>query len=118
MLNNLFNPKEFNNSISIEGQDTKILKEILNLMLLIRKTEQQLALAKKNGLINGPVHLGVGQEAIAAGISQNLKKTDKIFGNHRSHSHLLALNPNFINYLLKFLEKKLDFQKAWEDQCI
>jgi len=112
MLNNLFNPKEFNNPISIEGQDTKILKEILNLMLLIRKTEQQLALAKKNGLINGPVHLGVGQEAIAAGISQNLKKTDSVFGNHRSHSHLLALNPNFYKLFAEVLGKKTGFSKG------
>ena len=44
-------------------------------MLLIRKTEQQLAWGKKNNLIGGPVHLGVGQEAIAVGVSQNLKKT-------------------------------------------
>ena len=112
MLNNLFNPKEFNNSISIEGQDTKILKEILNLMLLIRKTEQQLALAKKNGLINGPVHLGVGQEAIAAGISQNLKKTDRVFGNHRSHSHLLALNPDFYKLFAEVLGKETGFSKG------
>jgi len=112
MLNNLFNPKEFNNPISIEDQDTKILKEILNLMLLIRKTEQQLALAKKNGLINGPVHLGVGQEAIAAGISQNLKKTDSVFGNHRSHSHLLALNPNFYKLFAEVLGKKTGFSKG------
>ena len=47
MLDKLFNPQEYHNPISIEGQDIKILKKILNLMLTIRKTEQQLALAKK-----------------------------------------------------------------------
>ena len=101
MKNNLFNPKHLHDPISIEGQDIEILKKMLHLMLLIRKTEQQLAFARKNGIIGGPVHLGVGQEAIAVGISQNLKKTDRVFGGHRSHSHLLALNPNF--YKLFFL---------------
>jgi pyruvate dehydrogenase E1 component alpha subunit len=43
-------------------------------MTTIRKTENQLALGRKEGLIGGPVHLGVGQEAIAVGVSKNLKK--------------------------------------------
>ena len=112
MLDKLFNPQEFHNPISNEGQDIKILKKILNLMLTIRKTEQQLALAKKNGLIGGPVHLGVGQEAIAVGISQNLKKTDRVFGNHRSHSHLLALNPDFYKLFAEVLGKETGFSKG------
>ena len=112
MLDKLFNPQEYHNPISIEGQDIKILKKILNLMLTIRKTEQQLALAKKNGLIGGPVHLGVGQEAIAVGISQNLKKTDRVFGNHRSHSHLLALNPDFYKLFSEVLGKETGFSKG------
>ncbi|MDC3027518.1 thiamine pyrophosphate-dependent dehydrogenase E1 component subunit alpha [Candidatus Pelagibacter sp.] len=112
MLSKLLNPQEFHNPISIDGQDMKILKKILNLMLTIRKTEQQLALAKKNGLIGGPVHLGVGQEAIAVGISQNLKKTDRVFGNHRSHSHLLALNPNFYKLFAEVLGKETGFSKG------
>ena len=112
MLDKLFNPQEYHNPISIEGQDIKILKKILNLMLTIRKTEQQLALAKKNGLIGGPVHLGVGQEAIAVGISQNLKKTDRVFGNHRSHSHLLALNPDFYKLFAEVLGKETGFSKG------
>ena len=112
MLDKLFNPQEYHNPISIEGQDIKILKKILNLMLTIRKTEQQLALAKKNGLVGGPVHLGVGQEAIAVGISQNLKKTDRVFGNHRSHSHLLALNPDFYKLFAEVLGKETGFSKG------
>ena len=112
MLDKLFNPQEFHNPISIEGQDIKILKKILNLMLTIRKTEQQLAFGRKNGLIGGPVHLGVGQEAIAVGISENLKKTDRVFGNLRSHSHLLALNPDFYKLFAEVLGKETGFSKG------
>ena len=50
-----------------------------------------MAYHKKIGEIIGPVHLGAGQEAIAVGISENLRKTDRIFGAHRSHAHLLSL---------------------------
>jgi TPP-dependent pyruvate/acetoin dehydrogenase alpha subunit len=113
MINSLFNSKQFQDPISIEGQDIqKKLKKILHLMILIRKTEQHLAFARKNGLIGGPVHLGVGQEAIAVGISQNLKKTDRVFGGHRSHSHLLALNPDFYKLFAEVLCKETGFAKG------
>ena len=91
----LSDPKKYNDPISIENQDIQTLKRMLRSMLIIRKTEQQLALGRKDGLIGGPVHLGAGQEAIAVGVSECLQKTDRVFGAHRSHSHLLALNPDF-----------------------
>jgi TPP-dependent pyruvate/acetoin dehydrogenase alpha subunit len=108
----LFNLKQFQDPILIEGQDIEMLKKMLHLMILIRKTEQQLAYARKNGLINGPVHLGVGQEAIAVGISQNLKITDRVFGGHRSHSHLLALNLDFYKLFAEVLGKETGFSKG------
>ena len=111
-LKELSNPEKYHDSISIDNQDASALKNILSRMLLIRKTEQQLALGRKNGLIGGPVHLGVGQEAIAVGISQNLRKTDRVFGAHRSHSHLLALNPNFYRLFAEVLGKKTGFSKG------
>lgn len=75
-------------------------KELLKLhkkMLLIRKVELKVADLAKNKVINTPVHLSVGQEAIAVGISENLKQTDQVFGNHRSHSHILAKGTD-LNY--------------------
>ena len=111
-LKDLSNPKKFHNSISIDSEDTETLQQMLSSMLLIRKTEHQLAFGKKNNLIGGPVHLGAGQEAIAVGISQNLKKTDRVFGAHRSHSHLLALNPNFYKLFAEVLGKETGFSKG------
>lgn len=112
MTTNLFSSKSFHDPISIHGMDIKRLKKMLKLMLIIRKTEQYLALAKKKTLIGGPVHLGAGQEAIAVGISQNLKKTDRVFGAHRSHSHLLALNPDFYKLFAEVLGKETGFSKG------
>ena len=111
-LKELSNPKKYNNPISINNQDANTLQQMLSTMLLIRKTEQQLALGKKNNLIGGPVHLGAGQEAIAVGVSQNLRKTDRVFGAHRSHSHLLALNPNFYKLFAEVLGKETGFSKG------
>ncbi len=114
MPDKLFNPSEFKFTeiISIKGQNNKTLEKILERMLLIRKTEQKLAQSKKDQLISGPVHLGVGQEAIAVGISQNLRKTDRVFGAHRSHAHLLALNPNIYKLFAEVLAKKTGFSKG------
>jgi len=111
-LKGLSNPEKYHNPISINNQDIDVLKNMLNAMLLIRKTEKQLALGRKNGIIGGPVHLGVGQEAIAVGVSKNLQKTDRIFGGHRSHSHLLALNPDFYRLFAEVLGKKTGFSKG------
>ena len=111
-LKELSNPKKYHDPISIDDQDVDTLKDMLRTMLIIRKTEQQLALGRKNGLIGGPVHLGAGQEAIAVGISQNLRKTDRVFGAHRSHSHLLALNPDFYRLFAEVLGKKTGFSKG------
>ena len=111
-LKHLDNPKKYHDPISIKNQDAGILINMLSTMLLIRMTEQRLALERKNGLIGGPVHLGAGQEAIAVGISQNLKKTDRVFGAHRSHSHLLALNPDFYKLFAEVLGKVTGFSKG------
>ncbi|MBU3738468.1 MAG: thiamine pyrophosphate-dependent dehydrogenase E1 component subunit alpha [Rhodoferax sp.] len=60
-------------------------------MMRVRAVERRLAEARRDGLVGGPVHLGVGQEAVAVGVSASLRAGDRVFGAHRSHSHLLAL---------------------------
>ena len=111
-LKELSDPSKFHQLLDIENGDPEYLLDGLKLMIIIRKTEQQLALARKDGFIGGPVHLGAGQEAIAVGVSKSLKKTDRIFGAHRSHSHLLALNPDFYRLFAEVLGKSTGFSKG------
>jgi TPP-dependent pyruvate/acetoin dehydrogenase alpha subunit len=111
-LKKLSDPGGYQGSIDISSWGADILIGMLSAMLLIRKTEQKLAKGRKNKLIGGPVHLGAGQEAIAVGISESLKKTDRVFGAHRSHSHLLALNPDFYRLFAEVLGKKTGFSKG------
>ncbi len=63
---------------------------ILKMMFYIRYTEEKIANEYKKGYMKCPVHLYVGQEAIATGICLNLLKEDYITSNHRSHGHYLA----------------------------
>ncbi|SFV87807.1 Pyruvate dehydrogenase E1 component alpha subunit [hydrothermal vent metagenome] len=111
-LKELSNPEKYHEAILIKGWDANVLQSLLKSMILIRKTEQKLALGRKDGLIGGPVHLGAGQEAIAVGVSQNLRATDRVFGAHRSHAHLLALNPDFYKLFAEVLGKETGFSKG------
>ena len=63
---------------------------MLSSMMLIRKTEEQLASDSKAGKLPGNVHTYVGQEAIAVGVCANLKDSDYITSTHRGHGHFLA----------------------------
>ena len=87
-------------------------EQLLIKMLGIRLAEQKIAEAKKIGQIGGPVHLGVGQEAIAVGISESLTTSDRVFGAHRSHAHLLALDLNFHGLFAEVLGRKTGFSKG------
>ncbi len=111
-LKGLSDPTKFHEPLRLQGIDQKILINMIKSMIIIRKTEQKLAQSRREGLIGGPVHLGAGQEAIAVGISQSLRPSDRVFGAHRSHSHLLALNPDFYKLFAEVLGKKTGFSKG------
>ena len=42
------------------------------------------------GEVAGLVHLGIGQEAVAVGVSASLREDDLVFSSHRAHGHFLA----------------------------
>lgn len=90
-LGTLADPERHRDPVDIAGVSDTDLEQYLARMLLIRHAEQCLAVGRQQGLIGGPVHLGVGQEAVAVGVSAELRSTDRVFGAHRSHSHVLAM---------------------------
>ena len=63
-------------------------------MLRIRSVEEYISKKYKEEKMRCPIHLSVGQEAIAVAICQNLKNSDKIVTAHRSHAHFLAKGGN------------------------
>lgn len=104
-VGDLADPSKYHQPVDIRGQDPVVLKAQLRMMLTIRVVEQHLALKRKEGLIGGPVHLGVGQEAVAVGVSEWLRSSDKVFGGHRSHSHALALGASIHGLFAEVLGK-------------
>ena len=75
-------------------------------MLRIRKVEERISSTYKEQEIRCPVHLSIGQEAIAVGICENLKNTDKIVTAHRSHAHYLAKGGSLNGMLAELYGKK------------
>jgi TPP-dependent pyruvate/acetoin dehydrogenase alpha subunit len=68
-------------------------EELLGLyrsMLLIRRMEERLGEVVKTGELPGPVHLYIGQEAVAVGVCACLGDRDWIASTHRGHGHFLA----------------------------
>lgn len=63
---------------------------LLYQMLRIRMIEEKIVALYPQQEIRCPVHLCIGQEAIAAGVIAQLKKSDIVLSNHRSHGHYLA----------------------------
>src|SRR5229473_1513973 len=68
----------------------ELLLSLCRGMLLIRRTEEQLARSHQRGLIHGACHTYVGEEAIAVGVCAHLRAEDVVFSTHRGHGHALA----------------------------
>lgn len=108
----LLDPDLLHSQINIDGMEPKLLLGFLESMLRIRVVERVLAEKRREGLIGGPVHLGVGQEAVAVGVSATLTKSDRVFGAHRSHSHLLALGSDVFGLFAEVLGRDAGLSKG------
>ncbi len=75
-------------------------------MLLIRTAEQEIADLYMKNKIMSFVHFYVGQEAVAVGVCDALKKEDRILGNHRSHGHYLAKGGDLKKMVCELLGKE------------
>ncbi len=59
-------------------------------LILVRLTEEAIVAEYGNQEMKCPVHLSIGQEAVAVGVCEALEHTDVAFSTHRCHSHYLA----------------------------
>lgn len=64
--------------------------EAYKTMQKIRHFEKQASRSFAEGVVQGFIHLYIGEEAIATGVCMNLKKEDYITSTHRGHGHIIA----------------------------
>jgi len=69
-------------------------KKLYSRMLRIRMIEERIVDLYPEQEIRCPVHLSIGQEAIAVGVSETLQNADYVFSTHRSHAHFLSKGGN------------------------
>ena len=72
----------------------------------IRMVELKISEKYKEGLMRCPVHLSVGQEAVAVGVCKSLNKNDQVLSAHRSHAHYLAKGGDLKSMLAELYGKK------------
>ena len=56
----------------------------------IRRVEEEVARIYPSDKIKSPVHLSIGQEAVAVGVCDPLRRDDVFFGTYRDHATYLA----------------------------
>lgn len=68
----------------------EVVKDLHERMLRIRLFEEAAGRLFEANKMPGFIHLYVGQEAVAAGVSVALRDDDQISSTHRGHGHLVA----------------------------
>ncbi|CAI2717032.1 thiamine pyrophosphate-dependent dehydrogenase E1 component subunit alpha [Nitrospina watsonii] len=69
-------------------------RDLYENLVRIRMTEEAIADEYAQQEMRCPVHLSIGQEAAAVGVSACLEDTDVAFSTHRCHSHYLGKGGN------------------------
>jgi acetoin:2,6-dichlorophenolindophenol oxidoreductase subunit alpha len=73
-----------------ENHSKELLLALYRDMLRIRRVQLRLESLYHLDEMKTPIHLCIGQEAVAVGVCANLEKDDYVASNHRGHGHYLA----------------------------
>lgn len=90
----------------------KLNISLLYEMLRIRLVEEKIAELYPEQEMRCPIHLCIGEEAIAAGVCANLKNKDIVMSNHRSHGHYLAKGGNLKAFIAELYGKSTGCSKG------
>jgi TPP-dependent pyruvate/acetoin dehydrogenase alpha subunit len=76
------------------------------LLLKMRHFDEACLEGAQDGDVHGELHLGIGQEAIAAGMAEFLRQKDAVVSHHRNHFHALAKGVDDFRLLAEIFEKQ------------
>ena len=71
-------------------KDEAIYRRLFRTALLIRLVEERIIELYPSDKIQSPVHLSIGQEAVAVGVCDALRPDDLVFATYRSHGFYIA----------------------------
>jgi len=76
------------------ANDLALPERLFRDLFRIRHVEEEVARIYPSDKIKSPVHLSIGQEAVAVGVCSALRPDDLVFGTYRSHAAYLAKGGN------------------------
>lgn len=88
--------------------DDRLLREALR----IRLVEEKIIELYPTDLIQSPVHLSIGQEAVAVGVCEALSSDDLIFPNYRGHSFFLARGGDLGKFFAELMGRQTGISKG------
>ncbi|UYN97337.1 MAG: thiamine pyrophosphate-dependent dehydrogenase E1 component subunit alpha [Enhydrobacter sp.] len=72
------------------SEDRELYRRLFRTALLIRLVEERIIELYPSDRIQSPVHLSIGQEAVAVGACDALRPDDLVFATYRSHGFYIA----------------------------
>lgn len=81
-------------------------KKLFAQILRIRMVEESIAEKYAEQQMRCPVHLSIGQEAVAVGVCEALSPEDYVLSTHRAHAHYLAKDGNLKAMIAEIYGKK------------
>lgn len=85
---------------------------MLQAALRIRLVEEKIIDLYPTDLIQSPVHLSIGQEAVAVGVCEALSQDDLIFPNYRGHSIFLARGGDLGQFFAELMGRQTGISKG------
>lgn len=89
--------------------EEKLLVEMYEKMLRIRKFEEKVEELHIKGILPGLKHLYIGEEAVAVGVTSSLNKSDLIMSTHRGHGHCIAKGAGIKKMMAELFGKKTGY---------
>ncbi len=87
-------------------------KKLFYQTMRIRLVEEKIIELYPSDMIQSPVHLSIGQEAVAVGVCANLKLNDWVFINYRGHAFYLAKGGPLPEFFAELMGKKNGLSKG------
>jgi TPP-dependent pyruvate/acetoin dehydrogenase alpha subunit len=77
--------------------------------LRIRLVEERLIQLYPSDKVQSPVHLSIGQEAVAVGVCEWLRRTDLLFTTYRGHAYYLAKGGDLNEFFAELYGRRTGF---------
>jgi TPP-dependent pyruvate/acetoin dehydrogenase alpha subunit len=84
----------------------EVYKDLFYQAMRIRLVEEKIIELYPSDLIQSPVHLSIGQEAVAVGVCANLNSDDWVFINYRGHAFYFAKGGPMPEFFAELMGKK------------